>query len=173
MKAETAAKKLGVLLEATPEDFRSGPVTRTTLNELLESPPEWLTELRRTGPHPRPVVAAKLGVSIAGLRRGGVEEPLTSEQIQELLKAHPQARWHRWEPAGAHQTRAAAVRAYERCVLVGPSHKMVPMASGRSGSQSARHRVRSTFERWMPSSHSACGPIRASTGSSPRRSASM
>ena len=29
MKAETAAKKLGVLLEAAPEDFRSGPVTRT------------------------------------------------------------------------------------------------------------------------------------------------
>ena len=89
MKAETAAKKLGVLLDATPEDFRSAPVTRTRLNELLESPPEWLAELRRTGPHPRPVVAAKLGVSIAGLRRGGVEEPLTTEQIQELLKDKP------------------------------------------------------------------------------------
>jgi Family of unknown function (DUF5997) len=89
MKAETAAKKLGVLLEATPEDFRSGPVTRSQLNELLETPPEWLAELRRTGPHPRPVVAAKLGVSIAGLRRGGVEEPLTTDQIQELLREKP------------------------------------------------------------------------------------
>jgi hypothetical protein len=90
MKAETAAKKLGVLLDATPEDFRSGSVTRSQLTELLESPPEWLAELRRNGPHPRPVVAAKLGVSIAGLKRGGVEEPLTSEQIQELLKEKPE-----------------------------------------------------------------------------------
>ncbi|HEY0373639.1 MAG TPA: DUF5997 family protein [Amnibacterium sp.] len=89
MKAETAAKKLGVLLEATPEDFRTGPVTRSQLNELLESPPEWLAELRRTGPHPRPVVAAKLGVSIAGLRRAGIEDPLTSEQIQALLEEKP------------------------------------------------------------------------------------
>ena len=90
MKAETAAKKLGVLLEATPEDFRTGPVTRSRLNELLESPPEWLAELRRTGPHPRPVVAAKLGVSIAGLRRAGIEEPLTSDQIQQLLREKPE-----------------------------------------------------------------------------------
>jgi hypothetical protein len=36
-----------------------------------------------------------------------------------------------------------------------------------------RSRDRSTFDRWGPSSHSACGPRRASTGSSPRRSASM
>lgn len=90
MKAETAAKKLGVLLEATPEDFRSAPVTRSQLNELQETPPEWLSELRRSGPHPRPVVAAKLGVSIAGLKRGGVEEPLTTEQIQELLREKPE-----------------------------------------------------------------------------------
>ena len=82
MKPETAAKKLGVLLDATPEDFRSGPVTRSRLQELQDSPPELLAELRRTGPHPRPVVAAKLGVSIAALRRGGVEEPLTTAQIQ-------------------------------------------------------------------------------------------
>ncbi len=90
MKAETAAKKLGVLLDATPEDFRTGTVTRSRLNELLESPPEWLVELRRSGPHPRPVVAAKLGVSIAGLRRAGIEEPLTSDQIQELLQEKPE-----------------------------------------------------------------------------------
>lgn len=89
MKPETAAKKLGVLLDATPEDFRGAPVSRSTLNELLESPPEWLATLRRTGPHPRPVVAAKLGVSVAGLKRGGVEEPLTTEQIQALLTEKP------------------------------------------------------------------------------------
>jgi hypothetical protein len=90
MKAETAAKKLGVLLSATPEDFRARPVTRSELNGLLESPPEWLVELRRTGPHPRPVVAAKLGVSIAGLARGGVAEPLTTEEIQRLLEDRPE-----------------------------------------------------------------------------------
>jgi hypothetical protein len=90
MKPETAAKKLGVLLEATPEEFRSNPVSRSQLNELQESPPEWLAELRRTGPHPRPVVAARLGVSIAGLRRAGVDEALTTEQIQDLLREKPE-----------------------------------------------------------------------------------
>jgi molybdopterin-containing oxidoreductase family iron-sulfur binding subunit len=51
-----------------------------------------------------------------GLRilSGTVTSPTLANQIQELLKAHPQARWHRWEPAGAHQTRAAAVRAFGR-----------------------------------------------------------
>src|SRR3954470_6828999 len=90
MKAETAAKKLGVLLSATPEDFRSGPVTRSELNALQETPPEWLGELRRTRPHPRPGVAAKLGVSIAGLARGGVTEPLTTAEIQRLLEERPE-----------------------------------------------------------------------------------
>jgi hypothetical protein len=90
MKPETAAKKLGVLLEATPEEFRSGPVTRSQLTELQESPPEWLAELRRTGPHPRPVVAARLGVSIAGLRRAGLNDPLTTEEIQDLLREKPE-----------------------------------------------------------------------------------
>lgn len=90
MKPETAAKKLGVLLSATPEEFRSGPVTRSRLTELQEQPPEWLAELRRNGPHPRPVVAAKLGVSIAGLTRGGVTEPLTTEEIRRLLEERPE-----------------------------------------------------------------------------------
>jgi hypothetical protein len=90
MKPETAAKKLGVLLSETPEEFRSGPVTRSQLAALTEEPPEWLANLRRTGPHPRPVVAAKLGVSIAGLARGGVTEPLTTDQIQELLREKPE-----------------------------------------------------------------------------------
>ena len=90
MKPETAAKKLGVLLEATPEAFRTAPVTRTALQELQNEPPEWLVELRRTGPHPRPVVAARLGVSVAGLRRADVTEPLTTEQIQALLEEKPE-----------------------------------------------------------------------------------
>ncbi|MGT2427348.1 DUF5997 family protein [Amnibacterium kyonggiense] len=90
MKPETAAKKLGVLLEATPEAFRSGPVSRTALQELQDSPPEWLAELRRSGPHPRPVVAARLGVSVAGLRRAEVTEPLTTAEIQALLTEKPE-----------------------------------------------------------------------------------
>jgi Family of unknown function (DUF5997) len=90
MKPETAAKKLGVLLTAMPEEFRSEPVTRSQLADLQENPPEWLATLRRTGPHPRPVVAAKLGVSIAGLARGGVTEPLTTDEIQELLRQKPE-----------------------------------------------------------------------------------
>jgi hypothetical protein len=90
MKPETAAKKLGVLLEATPEEFRAAPVTRSALVALQNEPPEWLAELRRTGPHPRPVVAARLGVSVAGLRRAEVTEPLTSDQIQSLLTEKPE-----------------------------------------------------------------------------------
>jgi hypothetical protein len=90
MKPETAAKKLGVLLEATPEAFQSAPVTRTTLQELQNDPPEWLVELRRTGPHPRPVVAARLGVSVAGLRRAEVTEPLTTDEVQALLTQKPE-----------------------------------------------------------------------------------
>ncbi|GAA2753869.1 DUF5997 family protein [Amnibacterium kyonggiense] len=90
MKPETAAKKLGVLLEATPEAFRAGPVSRTELQELQDAPPEWLVELRRTGPHPRPVVAARLGVSVAGLRRADMTEPLTTAEIQALLAEKPE-----------------------------------------------------------------------------------
>ncbi len=89
MKPETAAKKLGVLLSETPEEFRQGPVTRSQLNELQAEPPEWLIELRRRGPHPRQVVAARLGVSTSGLARAGVLDPLTTEQIQELLRDPP------------------------------------------------------------------------------------
>lgn len=89
MKAETAAKKLGILLAAAPESFRAEPVTRTAFDELRTQPPAWLEELRREGPHPRPVVAQKLGVSISGLVRAGVEEPLTTAEIKALLQEMP------------------------------------------------------------------------------------
>ena len=89
MKAATAAKKLGVYLPATPEDFQQRLITREELDALQADPPQWLADLRREGPHPRPVVAARLGVSIAGLARGGVTEPLTSEQITELRESNP------------------------------------------------------------------------------------
>ena len=89
MKPETAAKKLGIFLPATPAAFQTTPLTRGAYNVLLASPPSWLTELRKTGPHPRPVVAGKLGVSISGLARGGVTEALTSAHIQSLLEQPP------------------------------------------------------------------------------------
>jgi hypothetical protein len=94
MKPATAARKLGVHLPATPEDFRNSPVSRSELNALIAAPPEWLLELRRNGPHPRPVLAARLGVSIAGLvrgglTRGGLTEALTTAQIQSLLAQPP------------------------------------------------------------------------------------
>jgi Family of unknown function (DUF5997) len=90
MKPATAAKKLGVYLEATPAEFQEGVVSRDELNSLQADPPQWLRELRRSGPHPRPVVAAKLGISISGLARGGIMEPLTSEQIEALKVEDPE-----------------------------------------------------------------------------------
>lgn len=89
MKPATAAKKLGVYLEATPAEFQEGVVTRDELNSLQSDPPEWLRELRRTGPHPRPVVAARLAISISGLARGGVTEALTTDEIEDLRHENP------------------------------------------------------------------------------------
>ncbi|MEV6009458.1 DUF5997 family protein [Streptomyces sp. NPDC051976] len=112
MKPATAAKKLGVYLEATPAEFREGVVSRAELNALQADPPEWLQELRRNGPHPRPVVAAKLGVSIAGLARGGVADALTTEQIEELKQESPE--WLQKERATQAEVRKEAVRIKER-----------------------------------------------------------
>lgn len=89
MKPATAAKKLGVYLQATPAEFQDGVVSRDELNEWQANPPEWLVALRKDGPHPKDVVAAKLGVSIAGLARGGVTDALTTAQIDELLADQP------------------------------------------------------------------------------------
>lgn len=111
MKPATAAKKLGVYLQATPAEFQEGVVSRTELNALQSDPPPWLVELRRTGPHPRPVVAAKLGVSIAGLARGGVTEPLTSAQIDALKQDNPQ--WLQREQATQAEVRKEAARVHK------------------------------------------------------------
>ena len=89
MKPATAAKKLGVYLPATPPEFQEGTITRAQLEELEKNPPEWLSDLRRNGPHPRPVVAGRLGVSISGLTRGGLTEPLTTEEIDALRQDPP------------------------------------------------------------------------------------
>ncbi|MBC3192832.1 hypothetical protein H7X46_17340 [Pseudonocardia sp. C8] len=90
MKPATAAKKLGVYLDATPDEFRNGVVSRDELDALQADPPEWLRELRRNGPHPRPVVADRLGVSISGLARAGITEPLTTAQIAALKEEQPE-----------------------------------------------------------------------------------
>jgi hypothetical protein len=112
MKPETAAKKLGILLEATPAEFREADVTREQLNRLISDPPEWLQVLRREGPHPRTVVAAKLGISNSGLARGGVTQPLTTAEIKALLVAPPQ--WLVQERATQAAVRAEKRRVAER-----------------------------------------------------------
>ncbi|MFF7052926.1 DUF5997 family protein [Streptomyces griseorubiginosus] len=112
MKPATAAKKLGVYLPATPAEFQEGVVSRAELNELQTNPPQWLQDLRRNGPHPRPVVAARLGVSIAGLARGGITEALTTEQIEALREAGPE--WLEKERATQAEVRKETARLKEK-----------------------------------------------------------
>jgi hypothetical protein len=112
MKPATAAKKLGVYLEATPAEFQEGVVSRDELNDLQASPPEWLHELRRNGPHPRPVVAARLGISISGLTRGGIEDALTTDEINALKTANPD--WLQRERATQAEVRKETERLKEK-----------------------------------------------------------
>ncbi|MCX4450154.1 DUF5997 family protein [Streptomyces sp. NPDC087866] len=112
MKPATAAKKLGVYLDATPAEFQDGVVSRAELAALQADPPQWLRDLRNNGPHPRPVVASKLGVSIAGLARGGVTEPLTTEQIDALKQDNPE--WLQKERATQADVRKENIRIKER-----------------------------------------------------------
>ena len=90
MKPATAAKKLGIYLPAAPQEFQDGAVTHAQLKLLQENPPEWLAELRRNGPHPRPEVARKLGISITALKSNGMDKPLTTEEIKQLLADQPE-----------------------------------------------------------------------------------
>lgn len=90
MKPSTAAAKLDVYLPATPDEFRTGAVTREELAELQKNPPQWLTDLRRHGPHPRNVVAARLRVSTSGLARAGITDPLTTDEINALIADPPE-----------------------------------------------------------------------------------
>ncbi|GGS68037.1 DUF5997 family protein [Nonomuraea spiralis] len=112
MKPETAAKKLGVLLSATPAEFQAGVVSRDELNELQAKPPAWLADLRRNGPHPRQVIAAKLGVSISGLLRGGITEPLTTAEIDALKADNPD--WLERERTVQAENRKEAARLKQR-----------------------------------------------------------
>ncbi|MFD7623931.1 DUF5997 family protein, partial [Streptomyces sp. NPDC059802] len=75
-------------------------------------PPECLLEQPRPGPHTGPVVAAKLGVSISGLARGGITEALTTEQIDALKQEAPD--WLQQERATQAEVRKEAVRIKEK-----------------------------------------------------------
>ena len=90
LKPINAAKRLGIYLPAAPEDFQNNSITRGQLSALEKNPPEWLVELRKNGPHPRPVVAGRLGISISGLARHGITDPLTTSEIA-ALRADPPA----------------------------------------------------------------------------------
>lgn len=109
MKPATAAKKLGIYLPAAPQEFQDSQVSREDFSRLQTDPPQWLVELRRNGPHPRPEVARKLNVSISGLARGGITEPLTTAEITALLQDPPE-----W--LVAERASFAAVRAEEQRV---------------------------------------------------------
>ena len=89
MKPATAASKLGILLGAAPEEFRTTPITRAELDALREDPPQWLVDLRRNGPFPRDVVAAKLGISRSALGRAGVSDAMDADEIGALLADPP------------------------------------------------------------------------------------
>ncbi len=90
LRPSTATKKLNVFLPATPEEFRADQISRTALQELMDSPPEWLATLRREGPHPRDEVARRLGVTNSALARGGVSDSMTTEDIRALLDERPE-----------------------------------------------------------------------------------
>ena len=89
MKPATAAKKLDVYLPATPAEFQEGVITRAELEALQADPPSWLRDLRIKGPHPKNLVAMKLGVSKGALVRHEITEALTTEQIDALLEEKP------------------------------------------------------------------------------------
>ena len=108
MKPATAAKKLGIYLPATPETFQNSELSRVEYLDLQSNPPEWLAELRRNGPHPRQVVAQKLGISISGLARAGAADTMTTSEIKSLLETMPE--WLVTERATQAAVREVAVR---------------------------------------------------------------
>lgn len=109
MKPATAAKKLDVYLPATPAEFQQGAITRAELEALQADPPSWLRDLRINGPHPKNLVAMKLGISKGALVRREITEALTTEQINELLSEMPD--WLEAERATQVEVRAEAAAA--------------------------------------------------------------
>ncbi|SER29184.1 hypothetical protein SAMN04487818_102429 [Actinokineospora terrae] len=131
MKPATAAKKLGVYLEATPAEFQDGPISRDELNALQADPPTWLRDLRRDGPHPRTVVAAKLRVSIGGLTRAGYADPLTTEQIEAIKADNPE--WLRQERATQAEFRKESERVKNQPAEPKPTRAPKPPKVDKAG----------------------------------------
>lgn len=90
MKPLTAAKKLRIYLPAAPQEFQNSPLSHQEFLELQNNPPEWLQELRRNGPHPRPEVARKLGITITALKKNNIDQALTTAEIKALLENQPE-----------------------------------------------------------------------------------
>ena len=112
MKPLTAAKKLGIYLPATPEDFQQSDLSHEQFVQLQQNPPEWLADLRRTGPHPRPEVARRLGITITALKSTHMDTPLTTEDIKALLADQPD--WLRAPRTSLAQQRAGAAEREDR-----------------------------------------------------------
>jgi len=109
LKPATAATKLDIYLGATPAEFQERMITRDELDEMQRNPPQWLVDLRRTGPHPRSVVAARLRVSNSALMRNGLTDPQTTEQIEALIADAPE--WLGRERASLAEVRRQEQRA--------------------------------------------------------------
>ncbi len=60
------------------------------------------------------VARARQAIGGEGLRflSGAITSPTLAAQFEQIARLFPAARWHRWEPAGPHQARAAAQRAF-------------------------------------------------------------
>ena len=108
MRAQTAAKKLGIYLPAAPDEFQNSAISHEELRELQHNPPEWLQTLRREGPHPRPEVAHKLGISVNALKKNDMDKPLTTAEINQLL--HEQPAWLQQARATMAQARGHEVK---------------------------------------------------------------
>lgn len=111
MKPATAAKKLRVPRghpRRVPGGCRLAHRAQHTAGRSARVAPGTATQR----PAPRPVVAAKLGISISGLARGGITEALTTEQIEALKTEAPD--WLRQERATQAEVRKEAVRIKEK-----------------------------------------------------------
>lgn len=64
------------------------------------------------------VARARQAIRGEGLRflSGTITSPTLAAQLLEVARRFPEARWHRWEPAGRHHARAAAQRAFGRAL---------------------------------------------------------
>jgi hypothetical protein len=90
LSAQTAAKKLGIYLQAAPAEFQQAQHSRDELAALQADPPAWLRTLRAEGPHPRSEVAHRLGVTNSAFARAGVSDAMTTAEIQALIANPPQ-----------------------------------------------------------------------------------